>query len=277
MTYFLTALYYEAESIISQYKMKKVMEAAKFQAFKGQDEVLVISGIGALKSVVAATYLLDFFKYKENDIFINIGVCGGNREGCAEGDVFLCNKLIDSYNNKTFYPDILFKHPFKEGTLESFSETADSETVKNIKFDVADQEGTFVYEAVSMFLKPHNIHIIKIVSDILNPEEVTPEKIKKLMEGNLPQIYSWVEKRENIEAEEEEVINKEEKGILMLLSENLHLTSAMNRELFKLSKQYKVRNGKFMDIINEYTEIKCQAKNEGKRIFGQIKNRLMEL
>lgn len=276
MTFFLTALYYEAEDIISHYNMKKVMEAAKFQTFKSENEVLVISGTGALKAAVAATYMLNLFKYDENDVFVNIGTCGA-REDSSEGKIFMCNKFIDSFTKKSFYPDMLFKHPFSEGVLESFPKVMSENNELNEEYDIADQEGTFVYETASMFLKPHNIHIIKIVSDILKPEAVTPQKIKMLVKQSMPQIYEWLELRTGIKLEDEQVIDEEELSALRVLSERLHFTAAMNTEFEKLAKQYKVRNGHIIDVIREYAELNCKSKNEGKRIFEQIKNRLMEL
>lgn len=66
---------------------------------------------------------------------------------------------------------MLFKHPFREGSLKSFPEVIYSDKTVNIEADIADQEGPFVYETAAMFLKPHNIHIIKIVSDLLKAEQ----------------------------------------------------------------------------------------------------------
>lgn len=276
MTYFLTALYYEAEDIIAHYKMKKVMEAAKFQVFKGEDEVLIISGTGALKAVIAATYAMDMFKYNENDVFINIGICGAYRN-FSEGEIVLCNKLIDSFAKRSFYPDMLFRHPFREGSLESFPEVIYSDKAVNIEADIVDQEGAFVYETAAMFLKPHNIHIIKIVSDLLKPDKVTPQRIKMLIAKSMPEIYDWLELRNNVKLENRQIIDDEETSFLSFISEKLHLTAAMKVEFEKLSKQYKVRNGHITDVLKEYAELKCEYKNEGKKIFVQIRNRLMEL
>lgn len=276
MTYFLTALYYEAKDIISHYNMKKAIEARKFQVFKGENEILVISGTGGIKAIVAATYLLNCFGYKENDIFINLGICGAAKNHFDIYETILCNKLIDGFSRRTFYPDMLFKHPFKEGSLQSFKGAAGDE-MSEISADIIDEEGAFVYQAVSMFLKPHNIHIIKIVSDILNPASVTPEKIEKLMEKKMPEIYAWLENRTTAKIEINNVISIEEYKILSVLSKRMKLTTAMNMELEKLSKQYKVRNGHIIDIIREFAKIQCKSKNEGKRAFGELKRRLMEL
>jgi nucleoside phosphorylase len=108
-----------AKDIIEHYKMKKVMEVTKFQIFKGENELLVISGI---KAVVAATYLLTSFEYNGSDIFINVGICCAVKERACMAEIFLFNKLIDGFSNKTFYPDMLFKYPFREGTVLTISQ-----------------------------------------------------------------------------------------------------------------------------------------------------------
>lgn len=277
MVYFLTALYYEAKDIIEHYKMKKVIEVTKFQAFKGENELLIISCTGGIKATVAATYLLTRFGYNENDIFVNVGICGTPKEKASLGEIFLCNKLIDNFSKKAFYPDMLFKHPFKEGTLESFSDVIHVNERKNINADMADQEGAFIYETVSMFLNPQNIYIIKIVSDFLNPCSVTTQSIEKLMTDNMPKIYEWLEERSKLKFYNEDIMISEEYNILKDLSENMRLTTAMNIELNKLARQYKIRNGHIDDVINEYKNLHCKSKAEGKKAFGELKEGLMEL
>ncbi|AJA48872.1 hypothetical protein CPAST_c28050 [Clostridium pasteurianum DSM 525 = ATCC 6013] len=277
MIYFLTALYYEAKDIIFHYNMKKSMESTRFQVFKGKNEILIISGTGYIKSVAAVTYLLNCFGYNENDIFIDIGICGSTRYELEKGKIILCNKLIDNCSKKSFYPDMLFKHPFNEGTLESFAQVVEQDKLEKIEGDIVDQEGAFVYQAASIFAKPHNIHIIKIVSDILNPQSVTPEKIERLFVDSMQSIYIWLEKRVKINFYSEDIITEEEYNVLKLLSENIKLTSSMKMELNKLSTQYEIRNGNVIELLKEYTKFQCKSKNEGKKIFEQVKNRLMEL
>lgn len=277
MVYFLTALYYEAKGIIEHYKMKKIMEVTKFEVFKGENELLIISGTSGMKAIVAAAYLLTSFGYTENDIFVNVGICGTPKEKASLGEVFLCNKLIDNFSKKAFYPDMLFKHPFKEGTLESFSEAVNITRKQNMDADIADQEGAFIYEAVSMFLNPQNIYIIKIVSDILNPDSVTPKSIENLMAENMPKVYEWLKERSKLDVYNEDIMSEEEIIILKALAENMRLTTAMSIELNKLTRQYKIRNGHIIDVINEYRNFQCKSKVEGKKVFGELKERLMEL
>lgn len=277
MVYFLTALYYEAKDIICHYKMRKIIGITKFQVFKGENEILIISGTGGIKAIIAATYLLTNFQQNEDDIFVNIGTCGSVKNNFREGEVFLCNKLVDNFSKKAFYPDMLFKNPFNEGILESFSNVVNANIEQNIEADIVDQEGVFVYEAVSMFFNPQNIYIIKIVSDMLNSSLVTPQSIERLMREAMPKVYNWLKERVKVKFNNQDIISMEEYKLLKDLSENIKLTSAMDIELKKLSKQYKIRNGYIIDVINKYKNSECKSKIEGKRVFGELKKRLMEL
>lgn len=279
MIYFLTALYYEAKNIIEHYRMKKLIEVTKFQVFRGENEVLIISGVSGVKAVVAATYLLTRFKYSSQDIFINVGICGAVKDKGNIGEIFLCNKLIDSFSKKVFYPDILFKHPFREGILESFAEVVNETDRLNINADIVDLEGTFVYEAVELFFSPENIYIIKVVSDILNDNYVAPTLIESLMSDNMPNLYKWLEELIKFKSnhEDQDIINIREYKTLETLSQNMNLTAAMNIQLQKLSKQYKIRNGHVVDLISQYKGRQCDSKIEGKKVFHELKQRLMEL
>ncbi|WP_373899773.1 hypothetical protein ACER0A_000865 [Haloimpatiens sp. FM7315] len=277
MVYFLTALYCEGKDIIEHYKMKKIMEATKFQVFKGEDEILAISGTSAVNAIAATTYLLTKFKYGENDIFVNVGLSGCFKEEVTKGSVFLCNKLINGFSKRAFYPDMLFRHPFKEGSLESFAKIVDkSEKLRN-ETDMVDMEGAFFYEAASMFISPQNIYVIKIVSDNLNPRSVTKELVYNLMKQNMPKVYAWLRDRREFKVYSKEILNSKENKILENLSYNLRLTTTMKYQLKKLCKQYKIRNGQVVSKVREYSLLKCKSKIEGKRAFGELKEKLMEL
>jgi nucleoside phosphorylase len=273
MIYFLTAMYYEAEPIISYYKMKKVMEAKKFQVFKAIDKLLIISGVGSLKASVAVTYILNSFNYKEDDIFINIGICGAVNENLCEGQVIMCNKVLDSYANKTLYPDMLLKHPFSEGTLHSFPKAV----MEKVEGDIVDMEGAFFFQTAVMFLKPHNIHIIKIVSDFLKPESVNSNNIKSLLKRSMPEVLLWIDSISEEKYDKKNIFTSDEVCILDLLVQNLKLTTSMKIELSKLCKHYKLRNRQLLEKLKSYAEFKCKSKMEGKKIFGQLRQELMEL
>ena len=59
------------------------------------------------------------------------------------------------------------------------------------------------------------------------------------------------------------------------ISINLKLTEYMKNEFYLLSKYYKIRYGKDLEILNKFINITSNTKKEGKIIFEKIKNKLL--
>lgn len=276
MIYISTAMHMEAKWFISTLKLKKVNESTRFQIFKNDNIVLVVSGVGMMASAMATTYILTKYKAKSDDLFINIGVCGSKDENVPIATTILCNKIINHDTKKCFYPDILFKHPFYEGTLESFSSVVDENLKYRIQGEFVDMEGAASYEAAALFLQPQQINIIKIVSDALKSENLTPKKVEELIKLNANTICEWVKKIYEIHDEKEELFLQKEKDCIESVREKLRLTVSMYYELIKLARHYKLRIGDIEEIIKPFLQIECKSKNEGKRHFAELKERFME-
>ena len=79
MIYLCSSMYIEAEPFIKKLNLKKDTSVTKFQIFNNEDFMFIITGIGKIKSSIAATYMLTKYEPHESDIFINIGLCGAKR------------------------------------------------------------------------------------------------------------------------------------------------------------------------------------------------------
>jgi hypothetical protein len=276
MIYILTAMYYEAKPIISHLGLKRDNDIKRFQVFRNDEVALIISGVGMISSSIAATYLLTQYNVKPTDLFLNVGVCGTTNRGIKLGDVFLCHKIINHDSKKTFYPDMLFKHPFKEGVLESFSKVVTKDMTADIKGDLVDMEGAGACEAAFTFLPPHQINCIKIVSDYLEVSHIKPEEISDIVNKNIGLIVEWMQKRHKAIIAKSSVLTDEEKDILKIISEKLKLSVTMNHQLIQLAQQYKIREGNLIDIFKPLLSVECESKREGKNYFGKLKKQLME-
>ena len=113
MVYIFAALYKEAEAMIHAFKLKKVCDNSKFQEFMNEESgiCLVVTGVGCIPAAVAVSCVCTKYEVKEEDFLVNIGTCASLE---PVGSIFLCNKITDENTGRTFYPDILFKHPFME-------------------------------------------------------------------------------------------------------------------------------------------------------------------
>ena len=198
-----TALYHEAKPLIQHFRLKKATlpppQPGRIQLFTGnpssmeQDVWLVVGGTGPLAAAVAVTYALTTARVSERDFFLNIGICGAVREDLARGEAVLCHKIIHHDTGRAYFPDVLIRHPFREGVLETFSrpvtatgpagetphggETprprgnvpAENVPAKDVPAgDVVDMEGAGCFEAAAAFLPPHRMLFIKVVSDHLD-------------------------------------------------------------------------------------------------------------
>ena len=262
MIYFLTALYHEAKPYIEMLQLKRVAAAGNIQLFRSNDYMLAIGGSGPVKATVATVYFLTRYPPGSNDFFVNIGTAGSKT--FQIGDVVLCHKIVNTFTRKEFYPEMLCKHPFREGILGTVGNTA-SESV----FDLADMEGAFVFEAAQTFLKASQIFCLKTVSDYLCSESVTGKSIENQMFGNVEVVCGWL----NSIAERDkpsELLSDEESNMLENINENLKLTFAMRQMLLKECRKAKLRQADVAEVLIQTQSVKAKGKEEGKAALAKL-------
>mgnify|MGYP004659277591 CR=1 FL=1 len=139
MVYFFCALYEEAQFLIEAFQLKKNPEIHAFPIYESRKEMhpeltLVITGPGAIPAATAVGYLAARDDRREEGLLINIGSCGGG-EKFPVGTVTLGNKLWNETTGRSYYPDILFRHPFREVEIRTGSAPAFAEkiTIAGIK------------------------------------------------------------------------------------------------------------------------------------------------
>ena len=277
MIYRAVALTVEAKPLITYFKLKKDNEIKKYQVFKNEEITLIITGSGIMQGAIAVTYVLGNLDIGEEDIFVNLGICGAVKDSFSIGDIILCNKIINNCSKKNFYPDMLFKHKFKEGTLETFFQVVDEKMEKEkIKGEIVDMEGAGICEAASLFFSQHQINIIKIVSDYLNTSKITAEKVMELVENKINKIADWLVERKKFNVGNKEIFTLKEKESIKKIEENLRLTESMYYEFLELIKYYKIQNKSIENIILKYSDIKIKDKREGKITFERIRKEIIE-
>ncbi|MBP3802998.1 MAG: hypothetical protein J6I76_03740, partial [Oribacterium sp.] len=85
-------------------------------------------------------------------------------------DIFLLNKLLDQNADRTFYPDMLIKTDLREasgitGSTVLSQRAAAFMAVAAEGYDLYDMESAAVYQAGNLFLGPHQMSFIRVVSD----------------------------------------------------------------------------------------------------------------
>lgn len=277
MIYVAAALTAEAKPLITYFKLKRDNKIKKYQVFKNEEIILIITGSGMMQGAVGTTYLLSSLNIREEDIFVNLGICGAVKEVFQVGDIVLCNKITNNGNGKSFYPDMLFRHKFKEGTLESFFHVVDKSMKSEIKGELVDMEGAGIYEAASLFFSQHQINIIKIVSDYLDTRGITSEKVTHIVESGILSIDEWLNERKKFNVSNKEIFTLNEKDIMNVVEKNLRLTESMHYEFMELMKYHKLKNKNIEDVISKYSKIEIKDKREGKINFEKIRKEIIEL
>lgn len=208
----------EAQYLIQHYELKKATESRHFQIFFNEKWKirLVITGVGKLNATVAMAEISTIYPPAEEDLMVNYGSCAaegmlmpGEGEGgggaCVPlGSIIMVNKLTDAESGRTFYPDMVYRHPFAEGEVVTSAQvyTADAGTrdggttkVEDVGLNahaegyakvetaglnaqneeamkeeviaptVHDMEAAAFYEAGNFYYGPHQMIFLKVVTD----------------------------------------------------------------------------------------------------------------
>lgn len=270
MIYIAVALGIEAKPIIRYFNLKRDNEIKKLQVFKSERVTLVVTGVGILKSAIALTHLLSQIEIREDDIFLNIGVCGAKSEKYRIGEVVLCNRVINSDLKRSYYPDMVFIHPFREGSLESFNTPI--YCGDEVEGDLVDMEGAGLFEATTYFFQSYQLNFLKIVSDYLD-REIESKDVEKLIEKSLPKIDDWVKEREKFKVEKEVEFSFDEKQEFENLVKRARFTTTMEIELKNLLIYYKLSGENILNILEKYKDIEIKDKRDSKKILEEIKSK----
>ena len=271
MLYIVTALYIEAKPLISLFNLKKDNTYTKFQVFSNENIKLIISGTGKIKSATALTYLISNKDIKENEYIINIGFIASLNNNSQLGDIVYISKIQNAYSDTTFYPEIIYKHNFLEGSLTTFDKIIDNK-IENIEY--IDMEAYGFFQTASIFFKKDKIIVLKIISDILK-ENVKDRILFDFEDDNLfnesyKKIYDFLLKFLNIPTDSRNNFNNNEQDLIKKVLENLKLSDTMTYELFNILKYLKIKYGN-IDILKKYENIEINSKVQGKKIFEEIK------
>lgn len=271
MIYICTSMYFEASPFIKNLNLKKDSKINKFEIFKNDEIILIITGVGKIKAAIAVSYLLSKYEPCASDLFINVGICGAKKD-MTIGNAYICNRIIENDTKKTFYPDMLFKHPFKEADVETCSNIVNSD--KKLEGQLIDMEASGIYQAALVFFETHQIFFIKIASDYLEAKNLSQAVVIKLVEDKAQSIIAWINEIKLGFLYNKNILSKDEQEILNLAVENLKLSSTMENQLKQLLIYYKLQHGDIIGILNIYKAVECKSKNEGKRYFDKLKQEL---
>ena len=272
--------------MIERYQLKKESGQSNFFVFSNEDASvrLVISGVG-IAAAVAVAEISTVYPPGKEDFLLNFGTCAGG-EAFPIGQVYLCNKLTEKAGGRTFYPDILYQHPFPETELVSVSKVVENVEKENGLFDM---EAAYVYQAGSYYYSPDRMIFVKVVSDHgIQKKETDKERpqipMKELMEQTQEPLFSYLETLRKISDLQEEDgikqgrIRQESQNEAARLGESLHASVTMRMELEQLLYYWKLTGTGYQALLEEYSGrgiLPVKDKREGKKILEQLKANLL--
>ena len=269
MLYIVTALYIEAKPLISLFNLKKDNSYTKFQVFSNEDVKLIISGTGKVKSATALTYLISEEDIKKNDYIVNVGFVASNKNSQL-GDIVYVSKIQNAYSDFDFYPEMIYKHNFLEGSLTTFDSIVEKK-IENTEY--IDMEAYGFFQTASIFFKKDKIMVLKIVSDILKDKAedriLVDFKDENLFSESYNNIYKFLVNFKTVNDDSDFTITEQE--LIKKVLENLRLSDTMTYELFNILRYLKIKYGS-IDILKKYENIEVSSKVQAKKLFEEIKN-----
>lgn len=271
-----TALYCEAQPLIQYYKLKRDNSINKFQVFQNNDIILVITNTGSIAAAVGVTCISELYPPSPSDFIINIGICGSSDRNIAAGDIFLCNKIIEEATGRSFFPDVLFRHTFSESSLITCSRIQLDPDEKRAE-KLFDMEASGIYQSAAYYFQPHQISVLKIVSDY-GTAQIHSDKVSGLIEENMPDITKWLAQLQKTNLNSGTVLTLEEEATVKRLADYLQCSVTMEHRLRQTMLWYKLAHGSFNEEIESFcleNKLPCKTKKEGKMYFEQLRAKLI--
>jgi len=269
MIYIVTALMLEASPIIGYFNLKRDMTINSYPVFSNKEIALIVSGIGKVKSAMAATFLISNYRITGSDILINIGFCGAQAGKYPLGTLLLVNKVTDVDTGKDYYPDVYIGDDLPKDSVACCPRPV-GDNDNQYECSLFDMESAGIMEAAYKFFNTQQIAIIKIVSDFLSPENLDKQVLRSYIDINMPILDRILNELKQLNSMVTSLDFEAEDKLISLISQNLNLTSAMKQILETEVRNAKRKGLKILEILERHIESKANTKPEGKKIFGEI-------
>lgn len=303
MIYVVTALYQEAHGLIRELELKKNTAYAPFEVFDNESASirLVVTGVGEIAAAAATAAVCARDGADAADFLINIGCCAAaeSAAGCCEpadrdmdsgygaahaaqiGDLYVCHKITEQATGKTFYPDILYRHPWKERELVTGMQPLQRAAAHGALYDM---EAAAVYQAGIRFFSPDRMLFLKVVSDfgVAGQERMTAETLTGLLEQHVKEIAAFLANLREAADEEETLRNdgilQEDEMVLERLFAALHCSQTMRASARQYITYAALTGYDWKAELKEWYArglLPCKDRREGKVRLEELKQVLL--
>ncbi len=285
MVYVFCAFYGECSQLIRHYNLKKRQadKYYRFDVFENEDLPvrIILTGQGSVMAAAAVSGAASFFGINPDDVIINLGTCAGDY---GAGKVFICNKITEEATGRTFYPDMILRSSLSEKELVTVPTAIRKPIHKYADKDshnmaLYDMEAAAIYQAANLYVGPHRMGFVKVVSDNGDIEGLTPDFIKGLMAEAVDEIASYVDM---LVTDAFDKLNSGKNNSIQQqanqLCKDLHCSKVMENQVRQLIRYLSLEGTDYMTYIGKlYDEGKLPAhdKKNGKVCLDEIKRELL--
>lgn len=298
MIYVMMALYQEAHGLIRELELKKNTAYAPFEVFDNESAGirLVVPGVGEIAAAAATAAVCARDGADAADFLINIGCCAaggcepadrdmdsgyGAAHAAQIGDLYVCHKITEQATGKTFYPDILYRHPWKERELVTGMQPLQRAAAHGALYDM---EAAAVYQAGIRFFSPDRMLFLKVVSDfgIAGQERMTAEALTGLLEQHVKEVAAFLTNLREAADEEETLRNdgilQEDEAVLERLFAALHCSQTMRASARQYITYAALTGYDWKAELEEWYArglLPCKDRREGKVRLEELKQVLL--
>ena len=298
MIYVMMALYQEAHGLIRELELKKNTAYAPFEVFDNESAGirLVVTGVGEIAAAAATAAVCARDGADAADFLVNIGCCAaggcepadrdmdsgyGAAHAAQIGDLYVCHKITEQATGKTFYPDILYRHPWKERELVTGMQPLQRAAAHGALYDM---EAAAVYQAGIRFFSPDRMLFLKVVSDfgIAGQERMTAEALTGLLEQYVKEVAAFLTNLREAADEEETLRNdgilQEDETVLERLFAALHCSQTMRASARQYITYAALTGYDWKVELKEWYArglLPCKDRREGKVRLEELKQVLL--
>ena len=222
------ALRAEAVPIIDAFNLKILSNDLLFPIYSNHDNghTLVISGIGAIKSASAATFMKAWLSIENYAAWVNIGIAGYFEDSI--GVLYQAIKVTAQDTSNTFSPGLRFSKIVKSSSLVTVKKTEKDYAERTLY----DMEASGFCEICPSFSCNELTYVLKVVSDSPNHScyNLTKGTVSNLIENQLPKVFE-------ISREIAKLVEEEKKRLYIPVEvkefEDLMKFSVTNRHRFR--------------------------------------------
>lgn len=298
MIYVMMALYQEAHGLIRELELKKNTAYAPFEVFDNESAGirLVVTGVGEIAAAAATAAVCARDGADTADFLVNIGCCAaggcepadrdmdsgyGAAHAAQTGDLYVCHKITEQATGKTFYPDILYRHPWKERELVTGMQPLQRAAAHGALYDM---EAAAVYQAGIRFFSPDRMIFLKVVSDsgVAGQERMTAETLAGLLEQHVKAVAGFLANLWKAADEEEALrsggILQEDEAVLEQIFAALHCSQTMRASARQYITYAALTGYDWKVELEEWYArglLPCKDRREGKVRLEELKQVLL--